>query len=113
MEIGVIGAGGISTSVHLPLLSCIPDVRIKFIADKSDPKELAKVYDTQSVKIDDVTNLPDCDIVLLAIPVGAREKYVDEFSKRGTPIFAEKPFAIDLETHKNFLKSSKKFLVII
>ena len=39
MEIGVIGAGGISTSVHLPLLSCIPDVRIKFIADIFEPKE--------------------------------------------------------------------------
>ena len=108
MEIGVIGAGGISANVHLPLLSCITNVRIKFIADIFEPKELAKVYDTQSIKINDVTNLPDCDAVLLAIPVGTREKYIHEFSKRGTPIFAEKPFAIDLETHKNFLKSSKK-----
>lgn len=70
IEIGVIGAGAISSTLHLPLLSCIPYVNIKYIADIQDPKELAKVYKTKSVKIDDVSSLPDCNVALLATPVG-------------------------------------------
>jgi len=108
IEVGVIGAGGISAGVHLPLLSCIDNVSIKYIADIRDPKDLAKTYKTESIKIDDISSLPDCDIALLAIPVGVKEEYIHEFSKRKTPIFTEKPFAIDLETHKKFLKLSDK-----
>ena len=108
IEIGVIGAGVISSILHLPLLSCIENVSIKYIADVQDPKELARAYKTESIKINDISSLPDCNIVLLAIPVGVREKYIHEFSKRKIPIFSEKPFATDLETHKKFLKHSDK-----
>ncbi len=108
IEVGVIGAGVISSILHLPLLSCIENVSIKYIADIQDPKELARAYKTDSIKINDISTLPDCDIALLAIPVGVREKYIHEFSKRKIPIFSEKPFAIDLETHKKFLMHSDK-----
>jgi predicted dehydrogenase len=108
MEVGVIGAGAISTTLHLPLLSCMGNVSIKYIADVKDPKELANVYKIKSIKIDDVSSLPDCDLVVLATPVGVREKYVEEFSKRNVPIFSEKPFAINLDMHKKFLELSDK-----
>ena len=108
IKVGVIGAGGISSAVHLPLLSCIDNVNIEFIADTINPEVLAKTYNTKSIKINDVSSLPNCDIALLAIPVGAKEEDIREFSKRNIYIFAEKPFAIDLETHKNFLKLSNK-----
>ena len=108
IEIGIIGAGAISSTLHLPLLSCIENISIKYIADIQEPKELAKVYKTRSIKIDDVSSLPDCDIALLATPVGVREKYIREFSKRKIPLFTEKPFAIDLETHKRFIQLSEK-----
>ena len=102
IKVGVIGAGGISSGVHLPLLSCIDNISIEFIADTINPEILAKTYNTRSIKINDISSLPNCDIVVLAIPVGVKEEYIREFSKRNTYIFTEKPFAIDLETHKNF-----------
>ena len=108
LEIGIIGAGSISSTVHLPLLSCIENVSIKYIADTFDPKDLANAYNIQSIKITDITSLPDCDIAVLAIPVGVRKKYIQEFSKRKTAIFTEKPFAIDPETHKSFLELSNR-----
>ena len=37
--------------------------------------------------------LPDCDVVLLAIPVGAREPYLRDFAARRMAVFCEKPFA--------------------
>ena len=108
IKVGVVGAGGISSGVHLPLLSCIDNVSIEFIADTINPEVLGKAYNTKSIKINEISSLPDCDVVLLAIPVGVKEEYIREFSKRNTYIFTEKPFAIDLETHKNFLKLSNK-----
>ena len=86
MEIGVIGAGAISSQAHIPLLSCMENVSVKYIADIKDPYRLAKAYKTESIKINDVSSLPDCDTVLLAIPVGAREEYIHELSKRKIPI---------------------------
>ena len=38
IKVGVIGAGGISSGVHLPLLSCINNVSIEFIADTVNPE---------------------------------------------------------------------------
>ena len=82
LEIGIIGAGNISSTVHLPLLSCIENVSVKYIADTFDPKDLAKTYNTQSIKITDITSLPDCDIAVLAIPVGVRKKIHSRIFKK-------------------------------
>jgi len=69
---------------------------------------LAKSYKTTAIKISEVSSLPNCDVVLLAIPVGVKEEYVQEFARRDCYIFAEKPFAIDLKTHLKFLELSNK-----
>ena len=103
MKIGVVGAGRISSSVHLPLLSCIDTVNIEFIADRKYPKVLGNTYNTKPVKIDKISSLPDCDIVLLALPVGVKEEYIREFAKRDSYIFAEKPFSVDLKWLGNVL----------
>ena len=73
IKIGIIGAGGISSAVHLPLLSCIEDVTIEFLADTRNPATLAESYDTMPIQIDDISSLPECDLALLAIPVGVKE----------------------------------------
>jgi predicted dehydrogenase len=108
MKIGIIGSGSIVSSVHLPLLSCIDYVKIEFIADRNDPSILANMYNTKSIKIDKISNLPKCDVVLLAVPVGVKEKYLCELIKQNCYIFAEKPFSVDLASHNFFLKSSNK-----
>jgi len=109
MEVGVIGAGNISSSVHLPLLSCIDDLNIKFIADRNNPETLAKLYNTKSIELDEQSSFPDCDIILITLPVGARTKYLDKFSKSDSYIFSEKPFTMDLKIHENLLQNSDKF----
>ena len=108
IKIGIIGAGGISSTVHLPLLSCIDGVTIEFLADTRDPTALAESYNTKPIQINDISSLPECDIALLAIPVGVKEEYVKEFSKRDCYIFTEKPFALNLETHHSFLNLTDK-----
>lgn len=106
-DIGVVGAGHISSSAHLPVLANMDNVRIKFIADREKRTSLARSYGAEAIRVrDDVSILPTCDIVLLAIPVGARAPYIEEFGERGTPIFSEKPFATDTETHQRFLDAA-------
>lgn len=108
-EIGIIGAGNIASMLHLPLLSSMDIVSIKYVADIRQPRKLASYYKTEGIEIrDDLALLPDCDVVLLATPVGVRERYIREFSKRGTAIFSEKPFALDLESHNRFLRLAQK-----
>lgn len=109
-EVGVIGAGWISSAYQLPILDSLEETTIGFIADIDGQKsnELAKNYGTKAVEIkDDPSSLPTCDIVFLGVPVGVREEYIDEFSSRNTPIFSEKPFAIDKEDHYNYLEKSE------
>lgn len=108
-EIGIVGAGDITSTVHLPILSSLHTVSIKYLADISNPRKLASYYKTEGIEIgDDLTLLPDCDVVLLGTPVGVRERYIREFSKRSTAIFSEKPFALDLESHKRCLRLADK-----
>jgi predicted dehydrogenase len=48
IKVGVIGADSISSTVHLPLLSCIDDVSIEFIVDTINPEILAKTYNKKN-----------------------------------------------------------------
>jgi predicted dehydrogenase len=78
---------------------------VAFVADvdRSQVSTLARSYGTRAVVIEDPSSLPDCDIALLATPVGVRERYIGEFERRDIPVLAEKPFAPDPETHQSFL----------
>jgi predicted dehydrogenase len=110
LEIGVIGAGGIST-IHLPILLKNERTKLKFLADVDGKraKLLSGTYDVRPIEIDNnVSELPDCQILLLAIPPGARREYIEEFGvDRGTPILSEKPFASSIEEHQEYLDKTR------
>lgn len=105
--VGVIGAGWITSIYHLPILSYFDETSVKYVADVDGTKAkyLSEAYGASSITIDeDVSRLPDCDVAVLAIPVGARDEYLQEFARRDTPVFCEKPFAIDESAHREFLE---------
>lgn len=109
VDVGVVGCGHIATTTHLPLLAAMDDVRIRYVADvdRSRLRTLSGSYDTSTVVIDgEPSDLPDCDVVLLSMPVGVRGQYIHEFGDRGTPIFSEKPFARSPESHAQFLDAA-------
>jgi predicted dehydrogenase len=105
-QIGIVGGGWISTAYHLPILNDVDAATVSYVAD-IDPDQARKAtrgYDARAIEIgDDPAQLPECDIVVLAIPVGVRRTYIKEFGERGTVIFSEKPFAVDSEMHQEFL----------
>lgn len=106
-SIGVIGAGVISRTMHLPVLKCLPDVRIAWVIDSNEDqaRAVAKSFRIPFARLPrSLSDLPPCDVALLAIPVGVRGPYYEEFASRGSAVFAEKPFATDLESHIKYSK---------
>lgn len=106
-DIGVVGAGKIASSTHLPVLANADRANVQYVADvdKDQVKSLARSYGVDAVVPDDPRDLPPCDVALLATPVGVREGYVEEFGRRGTPVLSEKPFAPDVRTHEAFVET--------
>lgn len=104
-SVGAVGAGHIAMHYHFPILEHLDATSISFVGDQNSAavERAADVYDTEGHVITDVSSLPDCDVALLALPVTERGAYVREFGSRGTDIFSEKPFAIDAETHEQYL----------
>lgn len=101
-SLGIVGAGAIVQNSHLPVLVNLPNLKIDWIADidNNRAKLLANAYSIPHIKLPEAPDkLPDCDVVLLAIPLLPRRLYYEMLSKRGISIFAEKPFALNSNEH--------------
>ncbi len=97
LSVGVLGAGEIVSRVHLPVLSACEGIEIAYVADKSSEaaRSVAGSYKITPVSVgDDLKQIPQTDVVLLAVPVAVRLPYYEMFAKRGTSVLAEKPLAI-------------------
>ncbi len=113
MEVGVIGAGKITERIHIPILLEYPKTMVKYVADIDIDRanKLAKICGCDAIGVgNEIERLPECDIVLLAIPVGVRRPYIELFSQRETPIFVEKPFAKNIEDHQEFVGLNDKMV---
>jgi predicted dehydrogenase len=96
LSVGIVGAGEIVSRTHLPALSACEGIRIVYIADKKreTARSVASSYKIAPVVIaDSVDELPQTDVVLLAVPINTRLPYYELFAKRGTCVLAEKPLA--------------------
>lgn len=109
INIGIIGAGNVTERVHAPLVSNLSETRIKYIADVSDRcNRISNHFDTEAVILEEPSDLPPSDAVVLAIPLGARDPYISELEARNTPIFIEKPFASSTDSHEAYLKADNQ-----
>jgi predicted dehydrogenase len=96
LRVGVIGAGTIATGVHIPVLSNIPDIEISWIADKNRNRAdmLGSIYGIPGFGEELLReSLPPTDVLVFAIPIGARAPYYDRFAHEGAAWYVEKPFA--------------------
>jgi predicted dehydrogenase len=97
LSVGIVGAGEIVSRIHLPVLSACEGIRIAYVADRN-PEAARSVAGSYRVAAftaaDNLANLPQTDVVLLAVPVTARVPYYELFAQRGTCVLAEKPLAV-------------------
>lgn len=103
IKVGVLGAGAIVRDVHLPVLSALPDVQVVWVADTQEERahEVARAYGVHSwLAPATPKDLPEADVVLVAIPWGARSPYLDELADRQVAAYVEKPLARTVLDHE-------------
>src|ERR1035441_10941684 len=89
LSVGIVGAGEIVSRIHLPVLRACEGIRLAYVADKNPEtaRLVAKSFGTLAVTVADKTDeLPETDVVLLAVPVNARMPYYELFSQRGASV---------------------------
>ncbi|TWU47526.1 Inositol 2-dehydrogenase [Rubripirellula tenax] len=105
-RVGIVGAGAITSLVHLPVLSAYGKTKIAWLADVSRD---ALTRTTQSFDVpievigDGGYDLPDVDVVLVATPVHSRKSLLEHFGNRSIPVLCEKPFALTADDHRSYL----------
>jgi predicted dehydrogenase len=104
-RIGVIGTGNITRQVHLPVLTSMPGVTVEWVADASaaSAAAVARAFKLRWIELPLVAGVEsDCDVVLVASPVGTRRSYLEHLAGRGIAAFVEKPFARTVDEHRAF-----------
>lgn len=105
LRVGIVGAGAITRGAHLPVLKNIPRARVAWITD-AQPRaahDAVAAFGLAATVPENLDSLPPCDVVLLAVPLHARDSYMQHFARHGMPLFAEKPFAISMAEHRRYL----------
>ncbi len=112
MRVGILGAGGVSKDLHLPVLVNMPDVEISWICDKDQDRaqQLAKLFRIPGV-FDSIEECSDVEIVLVAVPVGHRNEVMHHIFHRQWHAFCEKPFATTLSECDQYLSEAEKYKV--
>lgn len=113
-KVGIVGAGSVTSGSHLPALVNMPDVKVEWICDRSlaTARAVARSYKIANAYAE-ISQCPDVDVVLVAVPVGARQTVVPEVLSRGWHAFCEKPFAITLAEHEAYLAGAARYGVQI
>ncbi len=100
VRVGIVGAGRVADTHHLPVLALMPDVKLAWICDlnKARAARLARPYGINEVQ-EKIADCSDVDVVLLATPIGLRDQILKDIFARRWHTFIEKPLARSLEEH--------------
>lgn len=108
VNIGIVGAGAVVESNHLPVLHGMKEVTVKWICDieREKARQLSRLYGVKGAYAG-VEECSDVDIALVAIPVGHRRKIVEEIVRRRWHVFCEKPFAVSTRDYHFFVEAAR------
>lgn len=106
--IGLIGAGSVVENYHLPVLSQLRDVSLKWVMDKdlARAQRLARLFGIGSAA-QSLSECEDVDAVLIATPVSTRRELMTIVCERGWNALCEKPFAATVEDHRWMIDAAK------
>jgi len=111
LKIGVIGAGGIARSVHMPSLSEIEDVEVVAICDlhEDKAKELAEQYGVKKTYAvyHDMLRQESMDAVYVLVNPDCTFRVADDCMKAGFHVMVEKPLGLDSYQAHSLARTSK------
>ncbi|MFH1702697.1 MAG: Gfo/Idh/MocA family oxidoreductase [Nitrospirota bacterium] len=103
LTVGIIGVGNVVYKSHLPTLLAMNDVSVVWVTDRDHyrAEQVARSYRVEWFRLpEQLATLPYTDIVLLAIPYGARGPYYEVLRHRNTALYVEKPIARSADEHR-------------
>jgi predicted dehydrogenase len=103
-RVGVLGAGDVAETAHVPVLCQMQGIEVGWICDLdgSRASRLARGWGVRE-SFDRLASCPDVDALLVAIPVGRRRDALATAFERGWHALVEKPFASSLDEHLRIL----------
>jgi len=108
-RVGVLGAGDVAETAHVPVLRQMHGMEIGWICDL-DGARASRLADGWGVtqSYDRLASCPDVDALLVAIPVGRRRDALAMAFERGWHALVEKPFASSLDEHLRILAEAAR-----
>ena len=108
-RVGLVGAGNVVESYHLPALGNLPNVELVWVCDRDRDRaeSLSRTFGITATYTS-VEECPDVDLVLVGIPVGARRLVLDVVTAQRWHALCEKPFAATLADHKAIVKQAQQ-----
>lgn len=112
LRIGLIGAGGIATRMHMPGYAKMDNVEIVAICDiiPERAKALAEAYNVPLTfeNYMDVINLPDLDAIDICTPNYLHSIIAVAALEKGLNVFCEKPDAVSVEEAEKMKAAAEK-----
>ena len=107
VKVGVIGAGWVAQSWHLPVLAAMPQVDVTWICDvdRNRAEKVARAFGVAETR-QNAADCSDVDVALVAIPLGFREPVLATVFARNWHAFVEKPFAATSAEHDRILQTA-------
>ena len=116
LSVGVIGAGGIARSVHLPSLNDLEDVRIVAICDIYKPyfEAFNNAVDPQAkwnayTKFDEMYDKENLDGVLVETTTHARAWVTIKAMQAGMDVYIEKPMSLTIAEGREMVNAARKY----
>lgn len=103
LTVGIVGVGDVVYKSHLPTLLAMDDVCVAWVTDRDHDraKQAARSCRVNWLGLQEqLSVLPYTDIILLAIPYGARDPYYEVLQHRSSALFVEKPIARSADEHR-------------
>lgn len=116
LKIGIIGAGAIVESNHLPAIMSLQQTDVAWIYDKNPARSgiVSSMYGIQALSGSTPEDaLREVDICLLATPYGVRKPYIDSCRQQGKALVIEKPFAFSQQEHKSYCEGFPQWKIAV
>jgi predicted dehydrogenase len=109
LRLGMIGAGNVVETYHLPVLTRMNEVEVSWVCDLDSrrAKALASLHRIPRA-VSSIADAPEVDACLVAIPVGARRETLEKVLARGWHAFCEKPFAPTVRDHEWIMAEARR-----
>ncbi len=116
LKLGLIGCGRIAQSVHLNILTSLPDVQLVALAEcDSDRREEARKLAPRAVAyagFEELLEVPEMDAVVICLPTGLHADAAVAALERRKHVYLEKPIATSLNEARKVITAWKRAGVV-